>query len=338
MFTQSILDAFHTQQRKTRRLLLIETVILIFCLVWTGYAYATNDQALIETATTITLVALLVRFTTPWILDMPDSDILWSDFTAPLSRTKTPIVSPVLGDETHTRSGRTGGVNHYQTQILDYVAMFDKVTVGYQLFGYNPERHYSDVGITSFSLTYLVLAIELNQPLPHIFIDGRSQNRFGFKSQDLWSLTKKLSRQNKMQALEGDFYKHFDVYTADKKHIEALTIATPDTMIALRDEGYSFDYELYGTKLYVIAEPQLKQPADYEAYIKAVIGATTELVPQIAKHTFSHNEPTMSTRTYKVTFWAWFYGCVSIFITLLKLGLMLTIAFLSGWLFNMLTF
>lgn len=234
-------------------------------------------------------------------------DLLWEGFVKGLTRTSAVIAAPVIGDERNAPFG-DDLLPHYATTIRGLPALLDKVTFGYHLINFSSRHAPFKPSLGTFTLRYMVLAVELNQPVPHIFIDGRAQNRFGFKSRDLWSLTKKVSKRNKIPALEGDFNNYFDVYAVPGSNIETLTILTPDTMIALRDQGYSFDYELYGTKLYVISEPTLRRPEDYAAYTKAVEAALFDLVPQITHHTFTPVEASVRITPGRLSFWAFVYS------------------------------
>jgi hypothetical protein len=164
----------------------------------------------------------------------------------------------------------------------------------------------------SYGFKYLVLAIELDKKLPHLFIDGRRQNRLTRKNRELWSLTKKLHPKQKLIDLEGDFYKYFAVYAANRKHIEALSILTPDTMLALRDQGYDFDYEIYGRWLYVIREPHIRSVAELEAFFQAAEGVLTELVPQLARQQTKPDGTTLTVRTTNLAIWAIIYSLAAI--------------------------
>ncbi|MET0980066.1 MAG: hypothetical protein ABWX90_02320 [Candidatus Saccharimonadales bacterium] len=302
MFSQSTLTEYKSRTHKVTALRTIQYIAVVGIIIG---ALFTDIKSAFDLFLTALLVIGLFRISRFFL---SPENVLWEAFTRSMPLKKSFIESPLLGKESHTAMGRYGLDTHHTTTIESYPARFDTVTAGYQIFGYDPERHYSDKGSTSFSLTYLVFAVDLKVPVPHLFIDGRSQNRFGRKKRDLWSLTKKLSRSNKLQDLEGDFYKYFDVYAASKKQVEALSIVTPDVMITLRDQGFSFDYELHDTSLYVIAEPQLKSPEDYEAYTQAVVSALTELVPQITKHHFSSDEPDMPVHTNRLAAWAILYS------------------------------
>lgn len=143
----------------------------------------------------------------------------------------------------------------------------------------------------SFDVELLVLAVDLKQKVPHIFIDGKSQNRKTRHNKNLWFLASKLTKDQKIQALEGDFNKYFEIYTPAKtanndyaREIDILSIMSPDAMLALRNEGYDFDYEFHGQHLYIIHEPDILTTDGFEAYILALEAALTELLPQIKGH------------------------------------------------------
>lgn len=155
-----------------------------------------------------------------------------------------------------------------------------------------------------YTLSYLVLAVKLDTPTPHIFIDGRSQNRFGRRTTDLWSLTKRLSGREKIQDLEGDFSKYFDVYSPAKEYLGALTIMTPDVMLALRDKGYSFDYEIHDGNLYVMHEPQLSSVDEMKALVDAMQICLKELIPQITKHKYEDAYKELTLRSSWLNLWA----------------------------------
>lgn len=142
-----------------------------------------------------------------------------------------------------------------------------------------------NVSTSNFSVEYMVLSIPLSTHLPHIFIDGTKQNSFS-KSQDMWSLNRKLSRKNRLQDLEGDFYKYFNVYTTNKEYLTALSILTPDVMLRLRDKGYEFDYEIYDDHLYVIRDARLTSTEDLRSFLTAAQSCLDELLPQITKHIY----------------------------------------------------
>lgn len=159
-----------------------------------------------------------------------------------------------------------------------------------------------------YMLEYLVLAVKLNTPTPHIFIDGRSQNRFGGRSTDLWSLTKRLSRHDKLQDLEGDFPKYFGVYCPEKQYLSALSIATPDVMLAMSDQGYSFDYEIHDGVLYVIHESTFESVDEFKAMTVAAQACLAELIPQITKHHYDDAGQELRVLSGRLNLWAILYS------------------------------
>ncbi len=160
---------------------------------------------------------------------------------------------------------------------------------------------------TQFTLRYITMTVPIGQATPHIFIDGKSQNRFSKRNTDLWSLAKKLNRKDRLQDLEGDFYKYFAVYTAQKKYLSALTILTPDTMLALRNKGYEFDYELYDGRLTVIHEANILDPKEFSAMIEAVQACLRELVPQITGHFYDDADFHVKPNLARMRRWAALY-------------------------------
>ncbi|MDB5185277.1 MAG: hypothetical protein JWN38_1085 [Candidatus Saccharibacteria bacterium] len=170
----------------------------------------------------------------------------------------------------------------------------------------------------TFRLRYLVLAIDLKTPTPHIFIDGRSQNHFGGTKSDLWSLTKRLSRAERLQDMEGDFYKFFDVYASNRDYLSAFTIIAPDIMLVLRNKGYSFDYEIHNGFLYVIHEMSLlRSERDYQALIAAFNSCVDELIPQVTKHSYADIDAPLTIGNRRLRLWAFWY---SVRISFAKVG------------------
>jgi hypothetical protein len=172
----------------------------------------------------------------------------------------------------------------------------------------------------SFKMSYLFCAIDLQKPVPHIFIDGLSQNVFTTTNPNLWALSKLVSSRNRLPALEGNFPKYFSVYAADRNAIDALSVLTPDVMIRLRDEGYRFDYELHGTHLYIIAEPRV----DIGDFLATSQRIAEEFVPQVKKLSFAGTDKELSTRPRSLKFWGITYGMV-----LLTRNILLVIAALA---------
>lgn len=150
----------------------------------------------------------------------------------------------------------------------------------------------------SMALRLYVIALKLPEKVPHIFIASKNLSRKKLnKPSNLWALTQQLDPSQKMTALEGNFGEYFDVYTPHlesdgltyEKEIDTLRVLTPDVMLALRDEGFNFHYELYEDHLYVIVEPNILTAAELEQFVAALDAAMTELIPQLIGHKFRND-------------------------------------------------
>ncbi|MEK9196085.1 MAG: hypothetical protein AAB914_01825 [Patescibacteria group bacterium] len=51
--------------------------------------------------------------------------------------------------------------------------------------------------------------------------------------------------------LEGDFYKHFDVYVPKNYERDMLYFVTPELMSILADKGFDYDVEVLDDELYI---------------------------------------------------------------------------------------
>lgn len=156
----------------------------------------------------------------------------------------------------------------------------------------------------TIKLHYIVQSIQLNNQVPHLFIASKKQsNKRLSGASNLWALTTKLVASQKIPDLEGDFSKYFTVYApftqksgqAYQQIINALRVLTPDVMITLRDKGHNFSYELYGSTLYIIHEPNLLSSEDLENYIQSANAALAELTPQLTNHNFSDKAASLKT-------------------------------------------
>lgn len=182
----------------------------------------------------------------------------------------------------------------------------------------------------SYSVSYVCIAAKIQGQTPHIFIDGRAQNKFGRYSRDMWSLHGRLSRKDKIQRLEGNFSDYFSIYSADKNAIAALSIVTPDVMLQLRDNGLSFDYEIYNGHIYILHECTFRNgEADYQSYFNAMLSCLNELVPQLTNR--SHITTTqLSLSEIRISFWALVHSIRVVFIHLIKVIGVLSLIIILG--------
>ena len=209
------------------------------------------------------------------------------------------LAGPVVKDNTYSltlQKSIAGNYKKYPTILQDVQATYQKNTPGKK--------------DATFSLRYIIQAIELPSSVPHIFIASKQLGRKRLVApSNLWSLVNKLDPSQKLQDLEGDFGKYFDVYTAHqpsdglvyKQEIDALRVLTPDVMLTLRDNGFNFHYELHGNYLYVIHEPDMLTAAELESFVISVDAALSELLPQLTNHNFSHDNKQLNIRRTAMT-------------------------------------
>jgi hypothetical protein len=162
----------------------------------------------------------------------------------------------------------------------------------------------------TFDLRYMIQAVELPAKFPHVFVVSKQNKKKKISDPgNLWSLASKLDPAQRLQNLEGDFGKYFEVYTPHKesgglvfkKEIDALRVLTPDVMLVLRDNGFNFDYEIYGNYLYVIHEPNLLTAAELENFISSLNAALSEILPQLTGHEFTDDGMKLTIRKAALT-------------------------------------
>ena len=108
--------------------------------------------------------------------------------------------------------------------------------------GKNSKQHY-----------YGFIRIPLSRSLPHMVLDAKSNNLFGFIS----TLSDTFDK-NQTLSLEGDFDQHFTLYAPQQYERDALYIFTPDVMAALIDGGRGYDMEVIDTDLYIYSQQHFK--------------------------------------------------------------------------------
>lgn len=302
MFSEKIIAAHQAYRKQLKVIIALQYLAIFGFLTLFGLTSANENPGDGDSDSFLFLAifSLLIGHLLRYIWKYRNQSVLWGAFTEKLPNSSPPPPSPTLN------ISWTSEDTSALIPIAGKQAILSKVTVHY-----NQTKNAEALGL-NFSLDYIVLAVPLEKHVPHIFIDGRKQNAFNRKNPNLWSLPKRIKRGQKMQSLEGDFYKSFSVYTPKLKQIETLSILTPDTMLALRDKGFEFDYELYGKYLYVISEPRLNSPEEYTAFLQAAQGALAELVPQITKQRFNPDVSTIKVSNSKLLRWAMLYSSVVI--------------------------
>jgi len=208
-----------------------------------------------------------------------------------------PVGGPVL------RAGaiRLEATSYIERTLAGRSLQLTKARFWHQLGGGEPTTR-SDA--RQFALDYVILTVDAGKNLPKLFIDGRSQNRFKGTASNLWALSKKLSRTERLQDLEGDFPEFFTVYASKGTQTEALSILAPDAMIRLRDRGYQFDFEIDGRWLHIIHEPSIGSIEEFEAFFESMRSMADELVPQLAKQRNGSELPDLTVKTIRLGLWA----------------------------------
>jgi hypothetical protein len=222
----------------------------------------------------------------------------------------------------------------YWFELGQHTVKISRVGSRRKLISMLPIGDYGVEDYNGYRVEYLCIASKISGPTPHIFIDGRSQNRFGRYSRDMWSLHKRLSSNDKLSQLEGNFSNYFDVYSADKNAINALSIVTPDVMLQLRDHGFSFDYEIYDGHVYILHELSFHDGSvEYQAYFDAARACLDELVPQLTNRRYDRT-PVLKLSNASLSFWAVAYSALIISIHLFKVIIAFILALLLGSAFH----
>lgn len=91
---------------------------------------------------------------------------------------------------------------------------------------------------------YGYIRIDLTRRLPHLVLDGKSNNFLGS------NLPAAFARSQRLQ-LEGDFNRYFDLYVPAGYERDALYIMTPDIMALLIDDTKKYDLEIVGNQLFI---------------------------------------------------------------------------------------
>lgn len=122
-------------------------------------------------------------------------------------------------------------------------------------------RYVTKSGKNSTTHNWGYLALQLDRKLPHMVLDSRANNGI-FGGTNLPAFFAK----NQVLSLEGDFNKHFTLYSPREYERDALYVFTPDLMALLIDEAAPFDVEIiddwmfvYSPKPFVSADPHVYQ-------------------------------------------------------------------------------
>lgn len=92
---------------------------------------------------------------------------------------------------------------------------------------------------------FTVVAVRLDNPVPHIVCDNRRNNQ-----QNVLEPLPASFKGNQELQLEGDFPQAFKVYAPQSYERDALVFLTPDVMAAMMDVGKDCDFELVDNVAY----------------------------------------------------------------------------------------
>lgn len=96
---------------------------------------------------------------------------------------------------------------------------------------------------------YGYMKLPLERSLPHMLLDGKSNNSRAFGI-DISNLPMAFNR-NQIDALEGDFNKYYTLYAPEDYGSDARYVFTPDLMQLLIQESDNIDIEIIDNELYV---------------------------------------------------------------------------------------
>lgn len=185
---------------------------------------------------------------------------------------KSPAYPGMIFDEGH---GRT---------ILDGLRLPDGVEVG----NYQYE---TGSGKNRRTYTWSYASVRLNRMLPHMVLDAKQNNLFGFTNLPDSFSGQKLS-------LEGDFDKHFTLYAPTAYGRDALYIFTPDVMAALIDFGDAYDIEIIDDYLMFYGKQKLTLDSQQqlESFLRVIELISGELHDQSHRYADERvGEPSLNT-------------------------------------------
>lgn len=138
-------------------------------------------------------------------------------------------------------------------------------------------------GRSSRRLSFGVLDVKLTRKLPHILLDSRANNPFGFSNLPQFQNSQHLT-------LEGNFNQYFNLYVPDGYERDALYFITPELMALLIDLGAKFDIEIVDDHLYIYSnrEFRLEQQTTVEQIFKLVSVLGREVQENTSRYADAH--------------------------------------------------
>lgn len=154
----------------------------------------------------------------------------------------------------------------YSLKIGDYPAAVFQYQYDEHTESYDPATRMPERQTQTFS--FAVLTFTLPQTFLPLYVQRHT----------LLSGLGGYERQEKLQ-VEGDFNKHFEVYTPQGTEVEALAVLTPDLMALMEDAGQNFSLQLMGRNISIFGDDSYISPGkvstlvDYAGQLAAKLGA-----------------------------------------------------------------
>jgi hypothetical protein len=154
---------------------------------------------------------------------------------------------------------------------------------------------------SSYMRDYRILEITAKQDFYHVFIDSKSNSRFGFSTaMNVLSLS---VRGNQKLDVGGDAGKYFTIYVPPDDRYRSLLTLTPQKIMALRGFGTGFDVEFVGNKIFIITRDTIRNIKDALLYQDDVLGMLDNIGIDLRKvHNDALGEDLQVIRPHVLTF------------------------------------
>lgn len=143
-------------------------------------------------------------------------------------------------------------------------------------------------GKNSKRRSFGVIDVKLTRRLPHILLDARSNNSFGFTNLATFGSSQHLT-------LEGNFNDYFNLYVPDGYERDALYFITPELMVLLIDLGAAFDVEIIDDHLYIYSNKEFT--LENRATIEQIFKLISVLGAEVQENTVRYADANVGDRT-----------------------------------------
>lgn len=142
--------------------------------------------------------------------------------------------------------------------------------IPFDLFNY---RYTVGSGKNSHTYAYTIFRLHFASSLPPVFLKSEHCPFGGFMFGDI----SKEARER--LTLEGDFDKHFDLWTKHDFQIEALQFITPDVMVKLQDNWSEFSLEFVDDQIYIYARHIITKDQELESMYDLAQYLVPKIIP-----------------------------------------------------------